>query len=318
MQHIRRPTVGDAWRFTGCLCVVFAWNLCFRSTLFRIPLLSPAALSVEPIRHGFFISLVDEYIDTVAAIERGGIVPNVTVVRAVNASLDFIDESMPLYTRYVLSRGRSDHMQLGSRAAAGCLLSHGRVWRRIIALNTTAIVFEEDVVVAKDSASLLRGVLKSVENVSWGILMLDPGHVNVNGEWNAVTPVVSNCSTTCEWFGTRVYAIRPHVAKILLDHMEPVIVQVDALITLVATYHPSVVRMHWTNVRIFPPFMLRRSTVNDWCIKCFLPNSPGPYFAFIAIAIVILTIFVIVCWVTWLSGRAKSRRASIIIKPSST
>lgn len=278
------------WTVLGCLSVVTAWNVLFRTALLtRIIMAPPAVGMAHGIGTAYVIAVDPADGDRVAVSVRGVVAPNVTVVRAVVPSAaagDGAFAALPLYTRHVMRNGRSDHMQIGNRHALGCLMSHGHVWRRIVEANASAIVLEEDLVVGPDSARLLGALFASLENVTWGILMLDPGHVNVDGEWNAVGPMAANCSSSCVWFGTRAYALRPSVAALLLAHMEPMVVQVDALITLVAAYHASTAMMHWTTVRIFPVNMTRPSTVFDGCVKCYLPTGTRPYIILILTGVV--------------------------------
>jgi hypothetical protein len=252
-------------------------------------MMAPAASRVgmaHGMEHAFVIAVDADDGDRAASALRGVVAPNVTVARAVVVPPD--DAAVPLYTRHVMRSGRSDHMQIGNRAALGCLMSHGDVWRRIVEADAPAIVFEEDIVLGPDSARLLGALFASLENVSWGILMLDPGHLNVDGEWNAVGPMAANCSSSCVWFGTRAYALRPAVAALLLSHLEPMVVQVDALITLVAAYHAPAVRMHWTTVRIFPQNMTRPSMIFDGCVKCYLPTGWRTYISIVFVIIMLL------------------------------
>lgn len=285
----------NVWAVLVGLVVLTAWNVLLRPRML-FPPSAPTAFAAAA-RHGlsdaFLISLVDRddmATRTAAALGRA-IVPNVTVVGAVDGAA-ILDEHMPLYTRHVIRAGRSDHMQIGNRAALGCLMSHGAVWRRIAASGAPALVFEEDVLVGPDSAALLAALLASVEHVPWGILMLDPGHVNVDGEWNTVAPMVANCSSaSCVWYGTRAYALRPAVAALLLAHMEPMVLQVDAVITLVAAYHAPAVRMYWTTARIFPYNLTRPSAIFDGCIKCYLPTGARSYVIFVVIIVVAAVFF---------------------------
>jgi len=57
-------------------------------------------------------------------------IDNMQVQQAINASeaLRLTHDELPLYTRMTLSAGRHDHMQLGSGAMIGCLLSHMTIW----------------------------------------------------------------------------------------------------------------------------------------------------------------------------------------------
>jgi hypothetical protein len=217
-------------------------------------------------------------------------VSNLTVVQASNGTEAGLD--LPLVTRHVIRRGRSDHVQIGNTAALGCLLSHQRVWAAVAAGTGPALVFEEDAQVSVDSDFKLARFLRYFESYGpgWDILMLDPGHLNIGGQSGPVGPYAANCTEPhgCTWFGTRAYAVRPAAAALLLEHSFPITVQVDAVVSLVAEFYakpPERFRMYWTRGPILGYDLLRRSTVFDWCVKCYLPTEVAAYVAAVSLLI---------------------------------
>ena len=70
------------------------------------------------------------------------------------------------------------------------------------------------------------------------------------------------------------YLLRHNGAIQLLRHATPVIVQVDALISILATYKPSSLRLFWTTTSIAHASVWRPSTVWDGCVtRCLLGDG---------------------------------------------
>jgi hypothetical protein len=66
-------------------------------------------------------------------------------------------------------------------------------------------------------------------------------------------------------------------AKILLDHVYPISVQVDALIALVAAFHSNEFHMYWTRENIVHLRYTHISSIWEGCIKYYLPAGPIYY-----------------------------------------
>ena len=64
--------------------------------------------------------------------------------------------------------------------------------------------------------------------------------------------MVATCAAneTCVRYGTRGYVLNYQAAQQLLRHAEPAVVQVDALISLLAAYEPSSLRLFWCTSNI--------------------------------------------------------------------
>ena len=77
---------------------------------------------------------------------------------------------------------------------------------------------------------------------------------------------------TCIRYGSRGYLLTHSGARLLLDHAHPITLQVDALISLLATYNPSF-RLYWTTETVAHDSPWRRSRVWDGCIMhCIVPD----------------------------------------------
>ena len=187
--------------------------------------------------------------------------------------------SLPLYTRFLFAiKARHDHMQLSSAAMLGCLLSHMTIWRLVLPGSIVAVL-EEDAVLDAVSERRLALLEQDLAGTEWELLMLESGQLTATGQWRHVGQIAATCSPRsglCTWQGSRGYLITFRGAQALLRFAEPVMVQVDALMGLVATFEPDF-RMYWPRVDIVHANRMRPSAIWDACIKCYLP--PGaPWF----------------------------------------
>lgn len=197
-------------------------------------------------------------------------------VQAVNKS-DTFQYKVPLYTLHTMEYGRHDHMQIGNREMLGCLLSHVSVWKQFLnSTDETVLVFEEDAIIDKNSAGVLGSIWEDLRGrPGWSVVMLERGHTTSGAGWRAqnTSKLLMSCSTgLCQWFGTRGYLLSRGGASLLLKHVEPYVVQVDALILLVSTWEPLFVMLATnTNVAHASATGFLRTTLWDGCLKCFVP-----------------------------------------------
>ena len=302
------------WGLLGGV-IVLSWLL-----FSRLPFASPPAR-----RHFFNIS--EAYIialDDAAALRHKAStyldVPRVHVFNAINGTeavrLGF--DSLPLYTKLLLEQGtRHDHMQLASGPMLGCLLSHIAVWRQIQP-DTIVAVLEEDAVLDETSEDRIRTLSEDLRGQSWELLMLESGQATATGKWRYVGEVAATCAfrwqrpnsavarsvysyyynyyvlnsnnetEICTWQGSRGYLLSYRGAQTLLKYSKPMMVQVDALMGLVATFEPTF-RMYWPRVDVVHKNLLRMSSIWDGCLKCYVPASP---LALLALLVVFLLFFV--------------------------
>ena len=202
-----------------------------------------------------------------------------TLVGAVNSSVA-VQERVPLYVKHTMAHGRHDHMQISNAAMLGCYLSHVHVWETFLnSTDAVVAVFEEDVVVDWSSRAVLNELWHDMRGLNWSIVMLESGHLNTEGRWLYIGQHLATCAEpgTCTWFGTRGYLLTRQGAASLLRHARPIMVQVDALVSLVATWD-SDFNMYWTRTDVAKQRLLSHSTVWDGCIKCYMPVALWPYF----------------------------------------
>jgi GR25 family glycosyltransferase involved in LPS biosynthesis len=218
-------------------------------------------------------------------------------------------DGLPLYTKLLVElNSRHDHMQISSGPMLGCLLSHMEIWRRVLP-NTIVAVLEEDAIVDITSAERISALSDDLVGERWDLLMLESGQVTATGEWRYVGQVAATCAhprlrnqkntnstplaqgAVCTWQGSRGYLISHAGAQQLLKFATPIMVQVDALMGLVATFEPDFL-MYWPRVDVVRRDLTRMSTIWDACIKCYLPTSLYFYGLLLAACVLARPVFV--------------------------
>ena len=229
----------------------------------------------------------------VFGIERGYIFNAINGTEALLQS----QRQLPLYT-YMLfqTKARHDHMQLASAAMLGCLLSHMSIWA-LVQPNETVVVLEEDAWLDEKSINRLKMLSEDLHGIAWDVLLLENGHLNTAGAWKEVGQIAVTCAYSknesllngkyCSWMGTRGYFFTYDGANALLRHARPFVVQVDALMSLLAAFDPHF-RLYWTRHSVVHQNYLHLSTVWDGCIKCYMPVSHVHYYFFLSVVIACL------------------------------
>jgi len=232
-----------------------------RCTLVLIVAATCQALEEAP-SHAFVISL--NKVDGNVLAERVRthlLVQNVEVIIANNGT----GAVLPLYTRHLIRHGRNEHMQIGNRAMVGCLLSHAEAWKRV---STWTYVFEEDALIEAGIAQKVSQLLKEVRWLDFSVLMLQGRRFEAGGSVREVGSLAATCDE-CTWFGTRGYIVTKEGAGILLEYVNPAVVQVDALMGLVNEFD-SRFHLLWTLQEIVGNSRPLVSTVWDGCVlACF-------------------------------------------------
>lgn len=92
-------------------------------------------------------------------------------------------------------------------------------------------------------------------------------------------------------YGSRGYLLSYAGAHALLHHAHPIALQVDALISLTATYNDSF-KLYWTIENVAHDSPWRRSRVWDGCIMhCIIPDI----LPFVSCAFVLIMCFAYIC-----------------------
>lgn len=121
---------------------------------------------------------------------------------------------------------RGEFMTLG---ALGCLMSHFRVWQKVVELNVTAIVLEDDVNIHASFDRLLPLIAQELPS-DWGLLYL-ANLVNTEAVKNAQYDYSTLLwKLSDQYWGTYAYAITPSAARRLLAETFPIRWQADSFI----------------------------------------------------------------------------------------
>ena len=147
-------------------------------------------------------------------------------------------------------------------------------------------VFEEDITVDAYSLEMMNRVWADAETLAphWSLLKLtvDWGHAMVQtGGWQHHSDSLASCARKagCTTFGTLGYLVTRQGAERLLAHADLITVQVDALISLAASYDPEFA-LYWTLWSVAAPAEVMSApalTVWDCCLKCYLPTGAASY-----------------------------------------
>ena len=244
--------------------------------------------------------------------------PSMTIFKAINSTeakeLAVATGELPLYTQRLLQVGRSEHMQLGNAAMLGCLLSHMAIWDMMQA-GDTFVVFEEDAQFDEVAAIRLRKLAADVHAHDWHMVILEAGQSLIStGTRKQVGELAETCAeetrVPCTWYGTRGYILKHSGARLLKQHAKPFIVQVDALIGLVAAAFPADFRLYWTRADVAYPSNWRRSVIFDGCISCIFPKVE----VYVYIVIALLAVNAMSMWL--MASRARPWKASAAAKHS--
>jgi len=249
------------------------------------------------INKSYIISLdVNTTQHIVPSVQKYLRIHNVTIFHAVNHSQAMIIyDRLPLYTKYVMKTGRSDHMQISNPSMLGCLLSHISIWKSI-QKGETVLILEEDSHFNLQSAVVMEHLYNDMSTIQWDVLMLESGHFIATGQWKRVGNYAATCAQSnitvniCTWFGTRGYLITYEGAKKLLAHTFPVHVQIDAYMGLLAAFNPEF-KMYWTRENVVHQKLFHISKIWDGCLKCYVPRAIIFYVIFLAMFVLNVVFF---------------------------
>ena len=245
---------------------------------------------------GFIIALKGHQTD-VATINT--YLPNVKVFDAIDTRNTDL-QRLPVHPGALAGIKKtyfSDSFQVPSKGAIGCALSHYAVWERCLALRAPIVVFEEDVVFDRDTASsILNGLDTLPPDTMYASLMGIPSSV-----WHVASPDRALENSPYEgWYkaglgmlGTQCYYIAPAGARILLQHAYPVCYQVDIYIAFVAYTNPSFTAYRtkhnpYSIAKCLADFGASTIGYGKMSVKMLLPESNWVY----ALVLLFLVIYV--------------------------
>lgn len=167
---------------------------------------------------------------------------------------------------------RTQHTGLPSKGAIGCTMSHNKLWEKCINNNFPFIIIvEDDVILPQTINSNTIDRIKKIINKDKGLFMS------------------SNKKLDNNIFGAHFYIASIDACKELVKDTFPIDIQTDFYIS-----HKSKVNdIHVENFEIAKQ-KLHKSSIQDICIKCRLPNGVSFYLIIILLAIFIIILLFLV------------------------
>jgi GR25 family glycosyltransferase involved in LPS biosynthesis len=202
---------------------------------------------------------------------------NINYYEAVNGkklNIDLLVKNNMISSRtYIdLIDSRHQHSGIPSLGAIGCYMSHYNLWKECVSNNLAYItIVEDDVNINKISE-------KNIDKITNILLKPNSIFVSSNVKKNKIT----------YFQGTQFYIASNDACKNLIKKAFPIDVQLDYYMSYIDT-------LKQINIEGFKIFKqkIHISSIQDVCIKCFLPNNMKYYIIILIITFIIFIIFII-------------------------
>ena len=216
---------------------------------------------------------------------------NINYYESINGkklNIDSLVENNTISSRtYIdLIDGRHQHSGIPSLGAIGCYMSHYNLWEKCVSNNLPYIIIvEDDVYINKISE-------KNIDKIT--NILLKPNSIFISSN------VTKNKITYFQ--GTHFYIASNDACKNLIEKAFPIDVQVDYYIS----YMDTLKKIYIEGFNIF--YQKKHiSSIQDICLKCFLPNNIKEYILYILFILFILILFIFII------SKLKNRMDNIII-----
>ena len=208
------------------------------------------------------------------------------------------DSRISLYAKYHIQHYlKTDSSQIESKGAIGCALSHIKIWKQIVEDNKPSFIIEDDV----DIHGYENKIIQTFENmptdkslhlmsfiyINSGFVTQKWKHISYNSDWYSIS--------NRNFGGTQMYYLTPEGAQILLNHVFPINVHIDAYIAYLASVPSFKFNAIFLKKNILPIsnelFSSLDNTINHtFTIKQLLPEENIYYYLFI-LALIMIFIF---------------------------
>ena len=184
--------------------------------------------------------------------------------------------------------GRKEHSGMPSLGAVGCTLSHYNLWKKCVDDNLPYIIVCEDDVKIFDIDSCDIDNIKSVVSKDKGCF------ISANIDKN-----------TGHFQGTQFYIASNSACRELVKYAFPIDVQTDYYMAHLG----SLGKINLSGYR-FIGQTHHKSSIQDFCIKCFLPNSKRFYFS--CFLFLLFITFFVIFYIIYVRRSGNSRCISYI------
>lgn len=167
-----------------------------------------------------------------------------------------------------LTNGRHQHAGIPSLGAIGCALSHYEIWKVCLSNKWSFIIIaESDCFFRKP---LTKKNIKDIDNI-----ISKPNGIFVSEKIKA----------NKHFMGAHLYFASFGACKILVDEFFPIDIQVDLFISHMA-------KISLINLTGYPIIdkIKHKSSIQDKCVKCFLPNKMYFYIVFILVLVLVFIV----------------------------
>ena len=156
---------------------------------------------------------------------------------------------------YDFDKKKRDHRTINTLGAIGCYMSHENAWKEVIYLDKPELIIEDDITIVDKNYMDFVNAWISSDHSRPRIKWLSYGYLN-RGE-------------NLLW-GTGSYLINPLAAKILLEHSQPIDIQVDAYM------HLMIFKNKWDLEKTEPP-IFRQHETSDGPFKTLCQRESNEY-----------------------------------------
>ena len=163
---------------------------------------------------------------------------------------------------------RSEHIGISSVGAVGCTMSHYELWKKCSKELDNIIIVEDDVDINKKLKDDINFIQTSM----------------LKNNSCVISPVYHDSKYL---WGLQFYICNKGFCNELIKDTFPIDVQTDAYI-----YHLSKMNKVNVDIKYIYGQKIHVSSIQDFCIKCFLPNNLYSYIIFFTILFIILFFFI--------------------------
>lgn len=180
--------------------------------------------------------------------------------------------------------GRHQHTGMSSMGGVGCTMSHCALWQLCIDQNLPYIT------IAEEDNRMTRMEEEDIQKISEYIQKPNGIFISTHiGKTPDSNPLWSDKSSFAVHFmGLNFYIVSQEACKVLVKYCYPIDVQTDWYIANLASRGKVKVNGYAISYQVGHP-----SSIQDVCIKCFVPNKPSHYRYPIIFLLVILLLSII-------------------------
>lgn len=180
--------------------------------------------------------------------------------------------------------GREQLSGMPSLGAIGCTLSHRKLWKLCIDNNMPYMIIVEDDVEFKKPITN-----KDIKNITDTLVKVNSGFISPHVSRTFYSKKYKKVDKNSKYLqGTHFYIVSNSCAKQLYNHSLPIDVQTD--IYMQNLNNRDIINLEGYTIA---EQKLHKTSIQNYCIKCILPNSPWFYVGVILFIVFLIVIYII-------------------------